>query len=310
MPRSGRQVPSLYFGRPGALVTLPWTQGDQDATYERPTFDFVTGAGQHVVSTMATGSRSYRLNWSALHVDTLSLIDQYRIGANGPGPWAYIDPARPNLLPANVAAATGLNGDTSGFILGTGLASDGVLTSNSSATYLHRATGWRSLRWHWPTAVAGNIVLRTASGYRSWYGDPVVPGLSYAFSAWLRADGVIDTSINVQIQMQWLNASGGEISVSAGTSTAISGWTRLSHVATAPAGAAYLSARWVAISSTILTGASLYIDEPMLEQDTVVNDWAPGTGLRPVEIVGLPERVPFDVRMRTGTTLDLRELAA
>lgn len=310
MPRSGRQVPSVYFGRPGALVTLPWPLGDQDSSYDRLTYDFVTGAGQHVISSMLTGSRSYRLNWNALHVDTANLIEQYRIGANGPGPWAYIDPSRPNLLPANVAAATGFMMDASQFVLGTGLASDGVLSSNIDPTYIHRAQGYRSLRWTWPVATSGNVVLRTASGYRGWYGEPVVPGLPYTFSSWIRTDGVIDSSIQVQLQMQWLNASGSQISVSSNSTATISGWQQISCTATAPAGAAYLSARWVLIGSTVTTGASLYIDEPLLEQDSVVNPWAPGTGLRAVEILSFPERIPFDVRMRTNTTLDLRELAA
>jgi len=48
----------------------------------------------------------------------------------------------------------------------------------------------------------------------------------------------------------------------------------------------------------------------MLEQDSVVNAWAPGTGIRPVEITDLNDAVPFEARFRQGLTLNLRELAA
>lgn len=89
----------------------------------------------------------------------------------------------------------------------------------------------------------------------------------------------------------------------------MTGWTRLSVVGVAPVGAAYLQPLFVALGSTITTGASIYIDEPLLEQDTVVNDWSPGTGVRPVEILGLPEVVPFASRFRTGLVMSVRELA-
>jgi hypothetical protein len=61
--------------------------------------------------------------------------------------------------------------------------------------------------------------------------------------------------------------------------------------------------------STVTVNGSIYIDEPMLEQDTVLNDWAPGTGLRPVEILSLTDSVPFNARFRQGASMVLRELA-
>jgi hypothetical protein len=60
----------------------------------------------------------------------------------------------------------------------------------------------------------------------------------------------------------------------------------------------------------MVSGGSLYIDEPMLEQDSVLNEWAVGAGIRPVEIVALGEAVPFEARFRTGTAMTLRELAS
>jgi hypothetical protein len=310
MARSGRQVPNVYFGRPGSLVTLPWPRGDQDSPYDRLTYDFVTGAGQHAVSSMVYGSRSFTVNWEALHVDNYALIEQYRIGVNGAGPWAYIDPSRPNLLMPNQSAAGGLTNDASQWKTLTGAANEGQLSANSDPTFIHRTRGTRSLRWLFNVSAATVPVLLFTTPYRNWPGIPAVADLPYSFASWMRADGIVDSSITAGIRLRWLTAAGAEISeTSSGNLTVTGTWQRITATGTAPANTAYVEPRYVATGSSITTGASLYIDEPLLEQDSVVNDWAPGTGVRPVEIVGLPETVPFDVRMRTGLSLELRELA-
>ena len=137
-----------------------------------------------------------------------------------------------------------------------------------------------------------------------------MPGLSYTWSAWCRPDNVVDSSITLAVKLKWIDASGVQIgSDISGGDIVMTGWTRLSLIGVAPAGAAYAQPIFVATGSTITTGGSIYIDEPMLEQDTVLNDWAPGTGLRPIEIIGFPDTVPFDARFRTSLTISVRELA-
>lgn len=308
MPRGQRQVPNVYFGRPGKLVTLPWPRGGIDRTPDRQTYDFLTGSGLRQVSRLAVASRAYTLTWEALHQDTFTLLEQHNLGANGPGPWAFIDPSAPNILPLNVAAATGLTLDASDLF--TDGAAYGVVGSNSTATFIHRTTGNRSIRWLFsdPT-VATTPLLKIRPQFRNWSGIPVLPGLSYAFSSWLRVDGTVETSATVGMNLVWYDAVGAAISTSTGSTVAVtSTWVQRSVIGTAPAGAFYVSPRWALTGSTMVTGGALYIDEPMLEQDSVVNDWAPGTGLRPVEIVSLSETVPFEARFRTSVQMGLREL--
>jgi hypothetical protein len=283
---------------------MPWPVGDVDRSYERQTFDFLTGSGLHSVSTLSTGSRTHDLAWEVLHADTFARIEQFRIGANGPGPWAYIDPAAPNLLPPNVAAATGLYADASQMTV-----SSGSLLSNSDPTQIHRATGYRSIRWYFPTAAATTPILDVPPLYRSWFGHPVAPSLPYTFSSWAKPDGTVDTSVTVNLVIEWLTITGSSISTTASGTTAVTTWQQLSASGTAPSNAAYAKIRWEITGSTMTTLGSLYIDEPLWEQDSVVNSWAPGTGIRPVEIVDLPETVPFAARFRTGTKMSLRELA-
>lgn len=308
--RRERQVPALYFGRPGNLVTLPWPNSGIDKPYERQTFDFVTGSGYHQVSSLAAGSRPFDVKWDVLHIDNFAKLSQYRIGLNGPAPWALIDPSAPNLLLPNQSAATGLYNDSREFQTATGAANEGTLTSNSNPTYIHRAQGVRSLRWLFPVAAAVTPVFVPSTAYRSWTGVPAVVGLPYTFSCWIRTDGIVDSAMTVGVRLRWLDSAGATISESSGGNIAINNtWTRLSVTGTAPAATYFVQPRWVGDGSTITVGGSMYIDEPLLEQDSIVNDWAPGTGVRPVEIVGLEEGVPFETRMRTGASMTLRELA-
>lgn len=306
--RSQRQVPTLYFGKPGKLVSLPWPNNGMDRPYERLTYDFVTGSGNHQVSSLTAGSRPYTINWEALHQDTFTKLEQYRIGANGPGPWVLIDPSAPNLLPPNIGSATGLYSNATQMeqIGGT----NGTQGSNTLAQYVHRTTGYRSMRWRFlETPIVTNPVFGIDPMYRSWFGQPVVAGLPYAFSSWVTVDGIVETNATVSMQLIWLDAAGATLSTSSGGGTAITAWTKLSVIATAPANAAYVKPVWVATGSTLVLNSIIYIDEPLLEQDSVVNDWAPSTGIRPVEIVGLTEAVPFEARFRTPVSMTLRELS-
>jgi hypothetical protein len=228
----------------------------------------------------------------------------------GPGPWAFIDPSMTNMLLPNQASATALYYDARHWATSTGAANMGALSSNTVTTQIHRTGVLRSLRWLFAVTAATTPILGFTFPYRSWHGFPVVPSLSYAWSAWVKPDGVVDSNITLAVRLRWFDAAGVQIGADvSGGDTAVTTWQRLSVLGVAPSNAAYVQPIFAALGSSITNGASIYIDEPLLEQDTVVNDWAPGTGLRPVEILGLPEIVPFASRFRKGLALTLRELA-
>jgi hypothetical protein len=238
-------------------------------------------------------------------VDNYRLLEQYAVGAMGQGPWAVIDPAMTNLLLPNQAACTNLYNGPYGFT-----ATSGLLFSNALSAWIHRTGATRSLRWNWASAPGATTpTLSLSVAYRSWYGVPVVPGLSYAFSSWMKPDGVIDTDITVAMKLSWVGPTGSALS--SATSGAIAtgnAWKAYSVIGVAPAGAAYVKPTWEVTGTTVAAGGSLYVDEVMLEQDTVVNSWAPGTGVRPVEILELNDTVPFNSRFRAPVSMSLREL--
>lgn len=309
--RSSRQVPRVYFGRPGSMVSLPWPRGDMDQPYGKQVFEFVTGGGQYQVSSLASGARQISLKWNALHVDTFDLVDQYWANGLGTGPWAFHNPSSPNMLLPNQASATNSLYDVTGFSTSDGLADMGTLLSNTDLTKVQRTGGQRSLRWQFTVTANSFPVLQLKAPYRNWFGYPVVPTLPYIWSLYARPDGVVDSSITMAAKFQWLDATGTQIgSDVSGGDIVMTGSTLLSATATAPSGAAYLKPLCVATGSTITTGASIYIDTCLLEQDTVVNPWAQGTGSRPVEMTSWSDTAPFDARFRLSPNLILRELAA
>jgi hypothetical protein len=313
MVRAARHDPPVYFGVPGSLVTLPWPRSGLAAPYQRQTFDFITGTGNHRVSTLIGGSRLYTINWDALHQSTFDRVNQYWLGTMGPGPFAFIDPSRPNLLTPNQAAACSVWNDTTGIIVVSNL--DGYVSANSNATHIHRVGGTRSIRWHHTNSPAWTPFpqLRFISEHANWPGFPVMAGLPYTFSVWVKP---VDDPNTVQaaVKLFWMDGAGTDLSNStSGDITITAGvWTRLSVTGTAPAfstGSFFLQPRIMGVSSTFTAGVSLYLDEPLLEQDTVVNDWAPGSGVPPIGMLDWNEDVPWvDARFRLSPQLIIREV--
>lgn len=304
--RGFRHQPDVYFGRPGSMVVIPWPRGDIDAPYDRQSFDFLTGSGHHRVSKLAGGSREYSLTWRALHQKTFQLIEQYDRGHMGEGPWAFIDPSRPNLLTAQQSSASVVWKDTRGFTVGG--ATHGTISSQTDSTFIHRDGATRSIKWFFPGGHAANPVLSLDSPWTEWAGIPVVPSLEYAWSFSVRPDGVVDTSMTFAAKIEWFNSSGVSLGLTSSADTAVTGWTQLSWVGLPPANSAFAKPRVVGVSSSFTVGSSAYLDEFQFEQDSVVNPWAPGTGVNPVEIMSFTETIPFASRMRSAPTLVLREV--
>lgn len=308
MVRGSRNYAPVYFGRPGSLVTLPWPRGEVDKQYVRPVFDFETGAGEHRVSSMVNGSREHSLSWNALHVDNYALLEQFWTGMNGPGPWVFIDPSQTNMLMPNQASACNAFRDNRGFTV-----SLGSLMPNAVSGDIHRTGATRNAEWWFSSAPGATTpTLSFSPPHRSWFGFPVVPGLDYMFSAWIKTSTASsDADITIAIKLGWLNAAGGSITeLSGGDSSVQTVWQQRSIGGVAPVGTAYAKPTFVITGSTVASGGRVLLDELMFEQDSVVNPWAPGTGLRPVDILNLTDTAPFDGRFRRGVEMTLRELAA
>lgn len=302
-----RVTPDIYFGRPGSLETFPWPLGGVQRPYERAVSDFVTGSGAHRVSKIVGGSRRVDLAWENLRYDTYARVEAYDRGHMGIGPFALLDPSQINMLTVNQSSATSERNSATGFT--TASDSHGTPQSNALTTHVHRAGAPRSLRWRFTVAAATNPLLTLDSVYSGWFGVPVRPTDSYVWSAWVKPDGTVDASIQVEAKIQWRDALGVATGAEAsGGVQTVAAWTRLVCAGVAPAGAVYASLRFVGVGATITTGGSLYIDEMQFEMGTAVSDWRPGTGVYPMSTVGLGEAVPWASTWRSAPTLTLREV--
>jgi hypothetical protein len=62
-------------------------------------------------------------------------------------------------------------------------------------------------------------------------------------------------------------------------------------------------------SVALFPSTGFYIDKLQFEYGSVVHDWAPGTGVRPVQITGMGEDIPFDVWFRNGPSVVIQEVS-
>lgn len=289
---------------------MPWPLGGFSAPPERQISDFVTSSGAHQVSTLIGISRSYELSWLALHQTTFDRITPYALGHMGVGPFAFIDPSRPNMLTPNQSSNTAVWHDSTDWQLGSATA-EGALSSNNNSTWYHRQYGRRSLKW---SAFNGSLdtfcVLTPVAPYFAWSGFPVVPGLPYTYSYFITPQAGAGTGNCIyDTQLQWLDKNGAVISTAAVGAVNTTTWAPGVLTAVAPFNAAFVIPRVVITSGSISAASVIYIDESQLEQSGSVNEWAPGTGTAAVAIMGWTEDVWVDASFRIGPVLNLREVA-
>lgn len=309
--RAEKQVPTIYFGRPGNLIAFPWpSKNNITKPYERSVYDFLTGSGNHQTSQLTNGSRLYGVQWEGFHYDNYAKLEQFQIGAMGAGPFVLLDPSMANLLPANPAASGCLTRSVRGMIT-LPAANNGTLSHQTDSAFVHRTGAPGNFRWLFTVTPATTPTLGFLANYRGWWGTPVLPSQAYTFSTWARADGTVDSSIDLALQLTYRRADGTTSTSPASSAvTLTAAWQRLTFTATSPADAAYVHPTWNATGATITVGASIYLDEPMLEYGSVANDWVPATGVKPVQVMSLTDIVPFSAFMRQDVTLQLRELSA
>ena len=288
----------IYFGRPGALITLPHPRDGVQLTYDRPTAVFRTGTGGARGGRTLGGKRQFTLNWAQLWYETYADIEAFHQGHEGPGPFVIHDPARVNWLMVNQSGATSQSNDTSNFTV----AGSGVNLSSSSSAYRR---GPRSLRTNFTYAVSGAVVLDSSA--QEWPGIPVIAGQAVVFSCYAQGAGA-DAIMSVTPQLQWYDDDGTLLSISAGTplTTAAGSFQVVSVTATPPASAVYVLCRLLITGSSI--GSVLYLDEFQLERGSSPTSWRPGTGVFPVMVSSLSEVWPWQAGDdRTGPVLVLQE---
>jgi hypothetical protein len=290
----------VWFGRPGQIQKLWAPKGGILATRDVSTTTFFTGAGGARVNKALNGTRTYTLQYGGLGRDSFTFLDAFQQGHQGVGPFIVIDPGRRNKLTANQSSSTSLTNDTTDFVVtGTSVT---MTSDNTLITPLPN-----TLKMLFGASTPGTTSLVLGGAWSTWPGIPVRPDMDHCF--WCM---VVGGPIDVQAVITWLGLTGNVLgtSTSAALTTNAVNWQRLSVVGTPPIGTVWCTAQILPASATIASGESLWFSSFMLNTGNQPDPiWAPGSGVWPVQVIGLPEKYAFhEPGMLVDPTLTLQEV--
>jgi hypothetical protein len=293
---------TLYFGTPGSLVSIALPRNGLAAPRNRGSQTYQLASGGTRAGRMASGKRSYTIDYQALNYVDFATLLAFDQGHNGTGPFAILDPGQRNLLTANQSAATSVTNDTSNFTP----AGSGVSLASESAT-VHR--GPRSLRMTMVIA-APTATLTLDPPAPDWPGIPC-PIRAHTFSLVMLGGGA-DAIVTAQAKMTYLSAVGAVLGSTTGTSATSNAatWTSLSVTGTPTAGSAFLNCSVAISGASVSAGAVLYLSDLMLNEGSAADAlWSPGTGVLPVVVMSLGDHQPgYYTNFRDAAGLTLQEV--
>lgn len=284
---------TYYLGRAGAMIALPDPEVGLPVTPERVGGTHQLLSGNKVRDTLSR-LRTWELSYTAIDLTTLGTLQTFFHGTVGPGPYAFQDPEQRNLLPPNVSSGGDYSGDTTGFTAG------GNVTATVSTDVSLNTGGRFSILMAETTSVVAFQDVLVGSAF-----IPVVPGISYTFSAEIRLNSNCPTHYT---EIAWFDTSktqlagGGGTAYTDGTSfTGVSGGGRSVATGVAPA-AAYAQVRIkVSTNNTAGTTVFAYTDSWQFEQASAATAWTPGLGVPLVTVESLTRSTPLagicDARM-------------
>lgn len=291
---------AIYFGIPGQARKLYDPAGGLLATRDIASSVFVTGDGGARVSKAYAGNRTYVLNYGALGRENYDWLNNFQQGHMGVGPFVLLDPGRRNLLTVNQSSGTSAANDTRDFtVAGVG----GTISSDASLVTPFP----RTLKWLFSTTTpaTASITLDKPSKVPSWYGIPVIPRW-YTF--WCM---VVGGPVNLNLSVSWMSSSGAVLgtTTSATLTTSATNWQRISASAIPPVGTVWAKCQLLPVVATIAAGEFINLTSFMFHEGDQPEAWTGGTGVYPVQIVGLPERYGFaEPGMLVSPTMTLQEV--
>lgn len=291
--------PATYFGLPGQLFKLYDPTGGVVATRDVGTSIFITGSNGARVDKAYGGNRTMVLNYGALGRENFESLNAFQQGHKGPGPFVLLDPGRRNMLTVNQSSATSASNDTREFtVSGVG----GSLSSDNSLITPFPKT----LKWSFSTTTpaAAKLSLDKPSKAPGWYGMPVMQR-PYVF--WCM---VIGGPIDLTLTITWYNLAGASVGTSTTTiTTSATNWKQPFATGTPPVGGVWALCTVDPVVATITAGETVNFSSFMMHEGTSPENWAPGTGIYPVQVMGMPEKYGYaESGMLVGPTMVLQEV--
>jgi len=270
-----------YLGPAGEMVALP---GLERATRNRELVQYISqgATGGRTVNT--TGAkRTWELEVEGLTRFKQGLLQSFHSGMIA-GPLYLLDPLIVNHLSPRASSGLSSWGPTKM-----------LLVSGAGVTVNPVATGT-----DFPISPRQRFVaqLDNTSGspgsliFDGW--KPLVPGNEYTFSVYLK------TTASTTITIKSKTFAAVESTVTTSTQTVSAVWVRKSVTFTVPVGSVGIQ-----VSISVEDDETVTIGPAQLERQGL-SDWTPGEGTPVVEIVSMPETLPY--WYYTDSTITLVEL--
>ena len=281
---------TYYLGALGALAALPDPEAGLSLTPERIGLSHQLLSGAKVRDTIGY-SRQWQLSWTAITLAQYGLLEGFYYGATGGGPYYFVDDEQTNLLPLNVSTGTDATGDTTGFLQVNGAT---IASQVQGATLWNTlggpfpANGSRTLVTTVPNAFANNQIPVIVSA-----DVPVVGGVSYTFSVYLRSAST--NVIGAYGQINWRDASLSTITTNSGnTITPAAQIGRSTVTAVSPTTAVSARLQYL-ITPANTSGSSqfIYTDGWQFEMNSSASTWQPGVAVPLVTVESLSRSTPL-----------------
>lgn len=290
---------TFWLGRANTVLTaLPHPGRGIRAGLKVPTQVKETVGGGQTVDRAPTGRRTYELDWTSLSPEQHSIVEEFQLGAKGPGPHVLLDPWRRNHLTTAQSSATSSTNTTTGFTPSSGE------TLASVTTPVRR--GPRALAWTIPSSsTVGILTFTPPTGMTAW---PTPALATWTVSAWLRGGGT-DPIVTAGSDIVWLDTAGATLSTSTGSTIATSSgaYAQITQTATAPANAVSFQLRLRITPATVGAGGTIvYVDQPQLDLYNGVRAWVLGTGIPLVSVVDAD--TSYRKPIKRGASMTLAEV--
>jgi hypothetical protein len=262
----------MYLGPLGMIQTLP--EPEQAPTIERAQEGGIHQllSGHRAVDDTLFRPRNWTLSWEVLTEEEFSLLSSIRQKAFGPPPFALIDPQQRNYFTGNQSGGGDPLGTTEGWALVSG--------TSLGVSRAQQHTGLKSFQWivtaNNQDVISGAATTVTGALTDLYKDIPVVPGLVYMVSMWVRPNAA---STSLQMRFAWHDRTGAFISTTGAATNALTAntWQQIQSTSTAPTNAAFVRVRLTA--TTVTTNpTTIWFDDAMLEQNNAVSNWAIGQG--------------------------------
>lgn len=277
----------ILLGPPGALQPLPDPDPGVSASRSLTvaTHEGV-GGGALTADVTLPGWRSWTYAYTALTVEEADMVERYRSGIYGPGPYALIDPTAPNRLQPNQASAGKMSGASDGFAV---LSGDALAVVRQAGVIGPSVLSWTIT----PGGSARSLLMSSTwapvpSGSRSF---PIPPDSTVHLSAQVRTA----SPPPLWWRVFWWDAGGaslGGVSYEVATVPADT-WTPVTADIVPPTGAAWVLPGLYADTSANTAAVSVSLDALVMSYGARLPVWRPGQGVPQVVITAWTTDYPY-----------------